>query len=391
MKKVRGVDMQRLIEELQRQPKFKHTLRPRSKLHPRQFGTRQLLVGAMHELEHTDDPVIAVEIAMDHIDERKDYYPRLHRAIPNPGGADRGDMTVPREWADELRAWGEFAPAAGSVGDLAAEGKKIDPVRVRLAVEELRELAKTMKDKRLAKMAHVLRGRLENRVFEHELGIAEDNEGGRKGPLRRAKGNPRVKLYAHELGKLDLSKLSGELRVGTSADEYVGRVAGPTSKDEIGFEAKNLGRLRIARGPMGLQLHSGRIAERITAIEYVENPRRRTEAECALRTGRRNATKKPAVIEAWIRSPSVLPASAAWQSLGKERYARDYGRALRGGGRLIGVARFDKKAKLWRGAVEIHQDGRVRTAGSAIGTSADELEEALDEIADREKGMGIRR
>lgn len=174
-----GVDMGKLVAELQRQPKFEHRLRKTSKLHPRDFPARALMTGAVHELEHTDDPLIAVEIAMDHLEERTDYYRRLHRAIPN-AGANKSDIKIPKEWADELYAWGEFSPASQSLGESAAKGEHVDPVRARLAVEELRELAKTMKDKRLARMAHVLRGRLENRIFEHELGIAEENPTAKK-------------------------------------------------------------------------------------------------------------------------------------------------------------------------------------------------------------------
>lgn len=169
-----AVDMRKLVAELQRQPRFTHTLRPKSKLHPREFTAQALTAGAVHELEHTDDPVIAVEIAMDHLAERKDYYRRLHRALPNPG-PNKADVSIPREWGEELAAWAEFAPMAGDVGKDVMAGKKVDPVRARIAVEELRELAKIMADKRLARMAHVLRGKLENRIFEHELGLAADN------------------------------------------------------------------------------------------------------------------------------------------------------------------------------------------------------------------------
>jgi len=37
----------------------------------------QLALGTEVELEHTDDPAVAEEIALDHLDELPDYYTRL--------------------------------------------------------------------------------------------------------------------------------------------------------------------------------------------------------------------------------------------------------------------------------------------------------------------------
>ena len=42
-----------------------------------EFDSEQLAMGLIVEMEHTDDPKIALEIAMDHLTERDDYYTRL--------------------------------------------------------------------------------------------------------------------------------------------------------------------------------------------------------------------------------------------------------------------------------------------------------------------------
>lgn len=42
--------------------------------HPRRFDSDALIVGAKHELEHTSDPEIAVEVAMGHLIEDRNYY-----------------------------------------------------------------------------------------------------------------------------------------------------------------------------------------------------------------------------------------------------------------------------------------------------------------------------
>jgi pseudouridine-5'-phosphate glycosidase len=40
-------------------------------------GVRELHRGALVELEHSPDPVVAVQIAADHLGERRDYYVML--------------------------------------------------------------------------------------------------------------------------------------------------------------------------------------------------------------------------------------------------------------------------------------------------------------------------
>jgi hypothetical protein len=49
---------------------------------------KQIIKGVKHEKEHTTDPKVAREIAMDHIKEDPKYYDKLDKAIPEKG-ADR--------------------------------------------------------------------------------------------------------------------------------------------------------------------------------------------------------------------------------------------------------------------------------------------------------------
>jgi len=46
---------------------------------PSDFDPVQLHAGALVEFEHTKDPCVAREIAMDHLTERWDYYIRLRK------------------------------------------------------------------------------------------------------------------------------------------------------------------------------------------------------------------------------------------------------------------------------------------------------------------------
>lgn len=55
---------------------------------PSEFDKEQLAMGLMVEMEHTDDPKIALEIAMDHLTEFSDYYTKL--AEMEAGNCDAG-------------------------------------------------------------------------------------------------------------------------------------------------------------------------------------------------------------------------------------------------------------------------------------------------------------
>lgn len=46
---------------------------------PEDFDPKQLEKGIKIEMEHTDDPSIAREIAMDHLTEKSDYYDYLEK------------------------------------------------------------------------------------------------------------------------------------------------------------------------------------------------------------------------------------------------------------------------------------------------------------------------
>jgi hypothetical protein len=51
---------------------------------PRDFDSTQLMVGTLIEMEHTTDPYVAREVAMDHIAEDGIYYTRLCRMHHEP-------------------------------------------------------------------------------------------------------------------------------------------------------------------------------------------------------------------------------------------------------------------------------------------------------------------
>jgi hypothetical protein len=49
------------------------------KKNPKEFDQEQLMKGIHVEFEHTDDILTAMEIAMDHLTEDKDYYKKLEK------------------------------------------------------------------------------------------------------------------------------------------------------------------------------------------------------------------------------------------------------------------------------------------------------------------------
>lgn len=64
-------------------PKWKQRLPGGTRKHPSDFDITALVRGAAVELEHTTDPCIAMEIAMDHLNEDDLYYEKL-ALIENP-------------------------------------------------------------------------------------------------------------------------------------------------------------------------------------------------------------------------------------------------------------------------------------------------------------------
>ncbi len=74
--------VQRAVSQARASRRRPHRLRGGrgARLHPRDVPRARLEEGAAHELEHTSDAGIAVEIALDHLAEDPDYYRKLRRA-----------------------------------------------------------------------------------------------------------------------------------------------------------------------------------------------------------------------------------------------------------------------------------------------------------------------
>jgi hypothetical protein len=47
-----------------------------------EFSAKEVRMGVEHEMEHTDDPTLAEQIAIDHLAETPDYYTRLEAVEP---------------------------------------------------------------------------------------------------------------------------------------------------------------------------------------------------------------------------------------------------------------------------------------------------------------------
>lgn len=60
---------------------------PNGRVHtaPERFDPDQLAIGIRVEMEHTRRPEVAMEIAMAHLLERRDYYARLERYVERHG------------------------------------------------------------------------------------------------------------------------------------------------------------------------------------------------------------------------------------------------------------------------------------------------------------------
>jgi hypothetical protein len=86
---------------------------------PNQFDPEQVAMGVKVEMEHTDNPLLAVEIALDHLTEIPDYYTRLDNMEKEAGVEHHDEETgeeTGEETTDELLG---FKPH--NVGDYANE------------------------------------------------------------------------------------------------------------------------------------------------------------------------------------------------------------------------------------------------------------------------------
>ena len=135
-----------------RGPTLSNDLVKRHRARPKSFDPDQLAIGTSVELEHTDRPELALEIAMAHLLERKDYYALLERLertprrtpAPasrrrDPTSRQRAQTAVDHARKDKTRdAWLIAADAAEEAGDHddAAWMRLVDPGRE----NELREV-----------------------------------------------------------------------------------------------------------------------------------------------------------------------------------------------------------------------------------------------------------
>jgi hypothetical protein len=72
-----------------RGPRLPDGIVRRRRADPRAFDQDQLAIGVGVEREHTSRPELALEIAMAHLLERRDYYARLERFVERPSREPR--------------------------------------------------------------------------------------------------------------------------------------------------------------------------------------------------------------------------------------------------------------------------------------------------------------
>ena len=77
------------------------------RMHPSEFDPEQLEKGVAHEMEHTDDPDLAREIAMDHLAEDPAYYTHeaFDKGIKRDKAWKKRSTYVPKEDKDEIGDW----------------------------------------------------------------------------------------------------------------------------------------------------------------------------------------------------------------------------------------------------------------------------------------------
>jgi len=101
---------------------------------PKDFDKEQLAMGLKVEMEHTDDPMIAIEIAMDHLTEFPDYYTRLDKMEKQAKGDTKSEGAEgdDKELTDMLLGY-----KSHNVGDEIDEGEEVNGLPKELQAEIL--------------------------------------------------------------------------------------------------------------------------------------------------------------------------------------------------------------------------------------------------------------
>jgi hypothetical protein len=116
--------------------KWKHRIPGGTTRHPSEFDFGALVAGAMVEREHTSDPCLAMEIAMDHLDEDPHYYCKLAR-IENPN-VDACVLTSHQWDKDTARCGADRPSPTQAARNLANKRWRLSPDERRLRAKVLR-------------------------------------------------------------------------------------------------------------------------------------------------------------------------------------------------------------------------------------------------------------
>lgn len=100
MKRRRNVEAQvcRSVQRCRADHDWQERLPGGTTRHPSEFEYEALVRGTLAELEHTTDPCIAMEIAMDHLDEDPSYYDPHPRRFHNPSSCGSGCVLAKHAW-----------------------------------------------------------------------------------------------------------------------------------------------------------------------------------------------------------------------------------------------------------------------------------------------------
>jgi hypothetical protein len=102
--------------------------------HPSEFEYESLVKGTLAELEHTTDPCIAMEIAMDHLDEDPHYYCKPMHRRKNPDACGSGCILAKHAWRS-----GDTSPEVRRAArDLADKRWTLSPREARIKASLLR-------------------------------------------------------------------------------------------------------------------------------------------------------------------------------------------------------------------------------------------------------------
>lgn len=206
--------------------------------HISKFDPEQITMGMKVEMEHTDDPRIALEIAMDHLEEISDYYTRLDKMEKEAGVTDEGmgdNTPEEEELTDELLGYKPH-----NVNDYASE--EFDYAAAEREYADKEDMEQNPEDYEGGE-EHPLDGVMDKKVDDREEIIDEEDGfeeyAGEIGDRYQDAENNQFTVRDKVKGGVTLQGQGGEKEIATNDIQFLKKLSEMANKHVVVFDGSS--------------------------------------------------------------------------------------------------------------------------------------------------------